>query len=371
MAVQPLGAVLRHIRRLANAQAAQSLPDRELLHSFIGQRDDRAFSELVNRHGKLVFYVCRQVLRHEQDAEDAFQATFMVLAKKAESIRKRDSLSSWLYGVAYRTAMKAKANAAKQNPPMNQGNPMVPCEPPMEVALRELQVLLHEEVNRLPEKLRVPFVLCCLEGKSQTEAASQLGWKCGTLSGRLAQARERLRHRLISRGVTLSTLLGAFALSSSAASAGVPAALAATTIRTALAFISGEAVGTISAQALSLAESVMKAMALTKCKGGVILALAAAGLVTGVGLAYQAFSTKPAASADRELPRRQVQRDTRTKIAEPKEIRFDQFGDPLPPGAVARVGTMRLRHGSQVYCLAFSPDGRLIASGSFHGELCL
>src|SRR5262245_57216338 len=121
MAVQPLGAVLRHIRRLASAQDAQCLSDGALLHSFICTRDNHAFGELVNRHGKLVLYVCRQILKHEQDAEDAFQATFMVLAKKAESIRKKNSLSSWLYGVAIRTAMKAKANAANLNPPKIQG----------------------------------------------------------------------------------------------------------------------------------------------------------------------------------------------------------------------------------------------------------
>jgi Sigma-70, region 4 len=180
---------------------------------------------------------------------------------------------------------------------------MAPCEPPKEAALLEFQALLHEEVNRLPEKFRVPFVLCCLEGKSQAEAAEQLGWKCGTVSGRLAQARERLRHRLISRGVTLSTLLGAFALSSSNASAVVPSALADTTIRTALVFIKGEALGTISTQVLSLAESVMKAMALTKCKGGVTLALTAAMFATGVGLAaYQTFPARPPTSAVRDLP---------------------------------------------------------------------
>src|SRR5438128_2094434 len=98
MAVQPLGAVLQHIRKLASAQTAQNLPDGQLVRAFIVHQDERAFSELVNRHGRLVLHVCRQVLGHEQDAEDAFQATFMILAKKAESIRKKDSLSSWLYG---------------------------------------------------------------------------------------------------------------------------------------------------------------------------------------------------------------------------------------------------------------------------------
>jgi RNA polymerase sigma factor (sigma-70 family) len=372
MAMQALGAVLRHIRKLASAQTTQNLPDGQLLRSFIVQRDERAFSELVNRHGRLVLHVCRQVLGHEQDAEDAFQATFMVLAKKAESIRKKDSLSSWLYGVAYRTAMKAKTNAAKRNPPMNWGKPMVPCEPPKEAALRELQTLLHEEVNRLPEKFRVPFVLCCLEGKSQAEAAEQLGWKGGTLGGRLAQARQRLRHRLLIRGVTLSTVLGAVALSSSAACAAVPAALADATIRTALLFIRGEAVGTISAQALSLAESVMKALTLTNFKGGATLALAAAIVATGVGLtAYQAFSTEPAASAAQDSPRPVAQGDNHTKGPEPKQVRSDCYGDPLPAGAIARVGTARFRHGSQVYCLAFSPDGRYLAGGGYHGDLCL
>jgi RNA polymerase sigma factor (sigma-70 family) len=350
------------VRKLASAQTVQGLTDGQLLRAFIVQREETAFSELVRRHGRLVLHVCRQVLRHEQDAEDAFQATFLVLAKKAESIVKRDSLSSWLYGVAYRTALKAKSITAKRNSSMNWGKPMGPCEPPMEAALRELQDLLHEEVNRLPLKLRAPFVLCCMEGKSQAEAAQLLGWKGGTLSGRLAQARERLRHRLVGRGVALSTVLGAFAISSSAVSAAVPATLADATSHSAFLLVTGESLGTISAPALSLAESVTRAMALTNFKVGVTFAVAATILATGIGLAaYRAIPTRPATSDLQNPQNPEAKVNDRPNPAGKLQVRTDRYGDSLPVGAVARMGTSRLRQGTLIgqRQLVFTSEGNI------------
>src|SRR5262245_11225150 len=197
-----LKVILRHLSKRSGPPVAADLSDGELLRRFAASREEGAFAVLVQRHGPLVLSVCRRVLRHEQDAEDAFQATFLVLARRAASIRRAESLASWLYGVAHRTALKARTEAAQRPAPLTLpagGEGAVRGAqpgPPAEASLRELQQLLDEEVSRLPENYRAPFVLCCLEGHSRAEAARQLGWNEGTLSGRLALAREQLRRRL-------------------------------------------------------------------------------------------------------------------------------------------------------------------------------
>ena len=230
--------VVRQIRRLAGDPLSES-DDAFLLGQFTARRDERAFETLVRRHGRLVRAVCRHVLRSEEDAEDAFQATFLVLARKAGAIRKRQSLASWLHGVALRAAWNARKSAMRRRqrakslghglPSLGHGLQTMPQpgateQPVTEAALREVQAILDEEVQRLPEKLRAPFVLCCLEGKSKAEAARLLGWKEGTVSGRLAQARERLRDRLTRRGVSLPAALCALAVTGEA-TASLPAAV--------------------------------------------------------------------------------------------------------------------------------------------------
>ena len=193
MASGQLGAVLRRLLLRTDGNAWPSIldgGDRQLLERFVGDEDEAAFAALVARHGQLVLGVCRSVLRQQQDAEDAFQATFLVLARMASSIRKPDSLACWLHGVALRTALKERRAMATRRRntariiarSASKGlstRELSPEQPVSEAALREVQMILHEEVERLPEKNRIPFVLCCLEGKSRAEAARQLGWKEG------------------------------------------------------------------------------------------------------------------------------------------------------------------------------------------------
>jgi RNA polymerase sigma factor (sigma-70 family) len=287
MAGRILGGLLRHVRQVAQ-QRAETPTDAELLHRFASLRDEAAFATLVGRHGALVWVACRAVLGHEQDAEDAFQATFLVLAQQCHAVRKETSLGSWLYGVARRVALKARRTATRRRLREEKQVASAPEGPVAAAALRELQVILQEEVDRLPAKQRAPFVLCCLEGLGRVEAAQALGWKEGTLSARLTQARRALEQRLQRRGVTLAAACAAYALCAGTASAAVPAQLTASTNKAALLLAAGEASGLVSARAVVLAEGVIKSMFLTKLKMWTALLLALAFLATGIGLAVQA-----------------------------------------------------------------------------------
>src|SRR5262245_48577912 len=197
-------AVTRYLRRMVSRPQGGELTDTQLLEQFVSRRDPAAFEVLVWRHGPKVLGVCRHVLRHEQDAEDAFQATFLVLVRKAGSIGRRQSVGGWLARVAYRVALRAKVLAdrrAAQAIPA--ADVPAPARPP-EVIWCDLRPVLDDELNRLPEKYRAPFILCYLDGKTNEEAARELGCPRGTVASRLAWARERLRARLTRRGLALS-----------------------------------------------------------------------------------------------------------------------------------------------------------------------
>jgi RNA polymerase sigma factor (sigma-70 family) len=299
MAGTPLESVVRHIRHFTAPEAAGPLSDRELLHRFADHGDEAAFAALVSRHGRLVWGVCRNVLRHEQDAEDAFQATFLVLARKAGSVRKGEAVGSWLYGVAARVAMRAKRNAAVRR--AHERKSVAPRHTPSEVDLREALALVDEEVRRLPDKQRAAFVLCCLEGTAVPEAAKQLGWKEGTVAVTLTRARQRLRERLARRGVTLTAALAAAELARSSA----PAALVRSTIRAAGSAAAGQAAGAVSAEAATLCEGVLKTMILDRIKLALVFVLATGLCSAGVGLLAgpgQAGGPQEAQQAERPRP---------------------------------------------------------------------
>ena len=282
MGNEQLGSILRHIRKLTGAPPCAEPSDGKLLHRFARLREEMPFEELLRRHGPMVLGVCRRVLRNEHDAEDSFQATFLVLARKAGSISRAESVGSWLHGVAYRIAQRARTVNFKRNEvelslPLPEGE----MEPVVEAAWRELRDLLDQELARLPSRYRAPLILCTLEGKSKREAALELGWKEGTLSGRLARAREMLRGRLIRRGV----LLSAIAAASEVSAPKVSAALAGRTLATALSFAAKHSGTTaVTGSVISLSEGVLKAMWITKMKviASVLLALGAISAGTGL-----------------------------------------------------------------------------------------
>lgn len=285
--------ILGHIRKLA-AQDHGQLPDQQLLQRFTGQGDEAAFAALVRRHGSMVLHVCRRVLHNWHDAEDAFQATFLLLARKAKSIRNQESVGSWLHGVAYRVSLRVNAAAFRRRSRVPESLDRSPADPADDVTWRELRALLDQELQHLPEKYRAPLLLCYLEGQTRDEAAHQLGCPLGTLKSRLERGRELLRNRLVRRGLTLSAALLPMGLSSSASSAAVPAILVHSTVRAALPFAAGKTAtaGLVSTQVAALVEGGLKAMFLTKCKVAAAFVLSLS-LAAGVGvLAHRALAAK-------------------------------------------------------------------------------
>ena len=202
----PFADVLSYLRTVAAVQHCRDLTDTELLGRFVTDREDAAFSVLVQRHGPMVLAVCRRVMGDAHLAEDAFQATFMVLAQRAKSIKKKGFLAGWLHAVAQRVAEKAKARqkTAAIDRRTERTSNMQHSEPLDELTLQELRSVLDEAINRLPEQYRIPIVLCYLEGKTHEQAARELGWPKTSLTNRLARARELLREQLTGRGITLT-----------------------------------------------------------------------------------------------------------------------------------------------------------------------
>jgi RNA polymerase sigma factor (sigma-70 family) len=283
--------VLRHLNTLFQCGAAGQQSDEELLERFVASRDEAAeaaFAALVERHGAMVFGVCRRVLGNRHAAEDAFQATFLVLARKAAAIAHREQLASWLFGVARRAALDARARAGRQKANEKRLNAMLPVEPPDHTLASELRAILDEELARLPERHRSAIVLCELEGLSRREAAVRLGVSEGTLSSRLARAKTRLRGRLTRRGLALSAGTLAAVLAHDAHAVNVPPALIDSTIRVATKFAAGSSLaGAVSTSVSTLTEGVLKAMLLAKLKVVVLGLVTVALVTTGVGVLAQ------------------------------------------------------------------------------------
>ena len=278
------GDAVRQINRLFRDGTAAAMTDGQLLERFTTRRAEAAeaaFEALVGRHGPMVLRVCRGLLRDSHDVEDAFQATFLVLVRKANSIGERDLLAPWLYGVAHRVALKARGVAARRN--RREGG--IVDDPPADVAegpWLDLRPVLHEELNRLPEKYRKPVVLCHLQGLTHAEAAQELAWPVGTVSVRLARARKLLKERLTRRGLTVTASIWVAGLTAEGASAAVPESLIRSTAKAALQASTGKilAAGTISAGASTLAKRTLTTMLMTRLKWLVIplaLVLGAAG----------------------------------------------------------------------------------------------
>jgi RNA polymerase sigma factor (sigma-70 family) len=290
--------VLPHLCRLIGSPYGGDLSDRDLLERFLAQRDAGAFAALVRRHGPMVLGVCQRILHNIHDAEDASQATFLVLVRKGRSIARREAVGSFLYGVAYRVALKARANVLRRQRHERNAARRAEDLAAGEARMDDLRSILDEEINRLPEKYRQPIVLCYFEGKTYQEAARLLGCPAGTASVRLARARELLRTRLVRRGLALSAAALVARLTEGSASAGEVGLLAEPTAHAALAFAAHRAADAVSPQVLALTEGVVQAMMLRKLKtlAGVFLAVSL--LCGGAGALWHFAGTSPATAAD-------------------------------------------------------------------------
>jgi RNA polymerase sigma factor (sigma-70 family) len=330
------GALVRHICRLVGGDFPGQGSDGDLLRRYAAGHDEAAFAALVQRHGPMVWKACRRALCDHHDAEDVFQATFLVLARKAGAVHWRDSVAGWLYAVALRLAAKARCQAARR--PL--AAPVEPAAPDPVAALsaRDLLAALDEEMAALPERLRGPAVLCWLEGRTQQEAARLLGLPFITLRRRLERGKRLLHARLTRRGMTLAVALAAPALAEA-----VPAAALTTACG-----------GAATPRAAALAQSLLSSAAVPF--RAALLFLVACTIAAGAGLAAYGPRNEPAA------PR---QGPPAFQRPGDKEVeRVDALGDPLPPGALLRLGSTRLR-GESAAAVAFSPDGTWLASGGF------
>lgn len=343
--------LLRQLRRWSGSRGVED-SDSRLLERFLADRDEAAFTALVRRHGAMVFGVCRRVLHHEQDAEDAFQATFLILARKAASLRVERSLGGWLHEVAFHLALRARETTARRQSNEKEIHAVTPTEDAaMEASRRELRLLLDEELRQLPAKYREPLILCYLEGKTNEQAARQLGWPAGSMSRRLARGRELLRRRLVHRGLTLSVGALTAGLVEQSAAAAVPPGLIASVVRLAV----QASASAIPASVAALVEERVRGMVLARLRMPLFLALTAMAVGAGA-LAYQTRGKQPA----------EEQPAPAAKTAG-KQPHADLYGDPLPPGALARLGTLRLRHISAA--VAFSPDGKTLISAGADGTI--
>jgi RNA polymerase sigma factor (sigma-70 family) len=296
--------LLHCLRRHSAAPGGDLSPDTDLLARFIHRREEAAFEILLARYGPLVMRVCRGVLHDRHAAEDAFQATFWVLARQARTIRRPGALAAWLHGVARRVALKARTGTDRRRlreEPCASFSPLDPRPDPLqELSARELLAALDEEVQRLPEVYRLPVILCCLEGRTQEEAALQLGWSPGSVKGRLERGRARLHARLARRGLTMSAVLAVAEAARGIGAGGLPTSLVVSVLKAVVLVAAGRLpVGVAPARVAALTKGVLSAMFLVRLKIAVAVLMMAAILGLAATMLTSSGRPKPVQAAPR------------------------------------------------------------------------
>jgi RNA polymerase sigma factor (sigma-70 family) len=354
MAKGQLAGAVDGLRKLLGEPEVAALADGDLLGRFATLRDEGAFAELVRRHGGLVLAVCRHVLGQEQDAEDAFQATFLVLARRAGSIRKQESVAAWLHGVALRASLNARKMATRRQKHERQARAGAVESAASAAALRELQATLDQVVQGLPAPCRSAFVLCCLEGKGRAEAARELGCQEGTVASRLARARALLQVRLARRGIVLSAALAVSAVSGGTEAA--PASLGAAAARAAVAFAAGQPAVPAAERVTALASGVLKAMSTIRIKA-LLITLLTLGFLAAGGGAWRLANAPAEGAAERPHTRDGVPRVV-GPVVRPRE-------EPKTRATARAVRIFKTAPVDGAYSFAFTPDGKRAACGTF------
>ncbi len=356
MTIRPKGVVLRQLRTLLNVGTIGESTDGQLLERFAtgrGEAAELAFAALVDRHGPLVLRICRAVLRDEHDAQDAFQATFLVLVRKARSLWVQNSLGPWLHQVAYRNACCTRASRTRRRLHEQRAAELATMEVIAEENPEDFGSALHKELERLPARFRFPVVLCDLEGCTHERAARHLSCPVGTLKSRLARGRERLRSRLLRGGLAPSAGLVGAMLSAKSARAEVPTALAEVTVQAARRFAMGKGAWAVSASITALAERVPTTMFITSLTRVAAAGLCALAVAIGTGvLAQQLPETREHRIESQQLEGADRVEWSRSEVPSSRE----QESPPKP--FVTLAG-----HKSPVWTVAFSPDGKTLATG--------
>lgn len=357
------------------------LSDGQLLDRFIAARDEAAFETLIERHGAMVWGVCRRVLGRHHDAEDAFQATFLVLATKAAAVVPRTMLPNWLYGVAYQTAARARAAAAKRQQREKHVAVVPEPEPKTPRQLDERLGLLDRELQALPDKYRAPIVLCELEALTHQEAALRLDCPVGTLSARLSRGRALLAKRLGRRGAVLSASGLGLLLAQDAVAGAMRASVASSTAKAATLFVRGVPLvsGAASVDAMTLAQGVINTMWLVKLKtvGTIVASLVLLGAATTLLLAQSsARSARPAEPQARAKP---AGAETPPNLGQTPPDRAPFAAKPASPSADKQVALQAPpaqadaapakpaalpANAARIWNAALSPDGRRVAAGA-------
>ncbi|HEV3448730.1 MAG TPA: sigma-70 family RNA polymerase sigma factor, partial [Gemmataceae bacterium] len=363
MAEAGLQVVVRHVRRLTGRAHDSASGDHEFVEAFCRRRDEEAFAALLQRHGAMVRDVCRRVLGADADADDASQAVFLVLARRAGTIRRRQSLASWLYGVAYRVCQRTRRDEARRRQRELRVARPIAFDPDTKAELRELSAELDAELYRLPQQHRAPLIHCYLQGQTRDQAARDLGLSVRTLDRRLERGRELLRRRLERRGLTLSATMLAVGLSPRAAQCALPASFLRTTLQAALKVSAGirPTPGEVSARATNLMEAVLQSLFLEKLK---IVALLLVAVATTGGAAHMVLRAWRD-EAEQRAPRVITVSSSLNLLPGSRNAvpRTDLFGDPLPSGAVARLGSVRWRlQGELAEVMVVTPDGKELVS---------
>ena len=388
--------VIQHLRSALLLREGADPTDGQLLEFFVSRRESAALDVLVRRHGPMVWGVCRRILRNPHDAEDAFQATFLVLVRKAASVTPREMVGNWLYGVARQTALKARATTAKQRIRERQVVDMPePAEKEKDLS-GDITAVLDQELSRLPDQFRVAIVLCDLEGETRKEAARRLGLPEGTLAGRLTRGRAMLAKRLARHGLAITGATLAAALSQKEASACVPTSVLSSTIKAVTLVAAGHtaASGLISARVATLTEGVLKTMWHNKLKAIVAVVLVLGFVATGATVlacrtvAGQSDTPSTAGPVEASPIQKKEKDQKNDSVQQPKlsatlrghtsyvsSVAYHPDGKTLASGskdktiklwdlATGKEQATLEGHTDDVYSVAYSPDGKILASGS-------